>query len=79
MASFQAKRPLSSRVSISLGEQNLNMDNMTLPVTSALKGKKRVAVSLGGEGLGLLGAPAAKDADMSPRRKARRSMVGWGI
>ncbi|WWD20877.1 hypothetical protein CI109_105354 [Kwoniella shandongensis] len=66
-----AARSPASRKSYSLAEHDLNMDNMTMPVTNVqVKQKKRVAHSIGGEGLAGLG----KNDEMSPRRKARRSM-----
>ena len=74
-----AARSPRSRESMSLSEQNLNvlMDNVTLPVTNRqLMGKRRMAASIGGEGLSGVTLPVVKTSEMSPRRAARRSMVG---
>lgn len=74
-----AARSPRSRKSMSLSEQNLNilMDATTLPVTNReLMGKRRMAASIGGEGLAGLTFSVGKTSDLSPRRAARRSMVG---
>jgi hypothetical protein len=74
-----AARSPGSRKSLSLSEHNLNldMDHVTLPVTNRqLKAKKRVVASIGGEGLNGVAFNLGKGKEMSPRRAARRSMVG---
>ncbi|WWC72755.1 uncharacterized protein I206_106719 [Kwoniella pini CBS 10737] len=72
--SIPARSPRASRKSISLGEKDLNLDNVTLPVTNKeFKAKKRGAVSFGGEGLGEGAFQVGKaGAGLSPRRQARR-------
>ncbi|KAK4685733.1 hypothetical protein P7C73_g4411, partial [Tremellales sp. Uapishka_1] len=71
-----AARSPRKRMSMSLQEHNLNLDNMTIPITEkGFKFKKRSAVSIGGEGLGKFGfSTGSATEEMSPRRKARRSM-----
>jgi len=73
-----AARSPGSRKSLSLSEHNLNldMDNVTLPVTNReLKSKKRVVASMGGDGVGSIAYSVGIGRKMSPRRAARRSMV----
>ncbi|WRT70897.1 uncharacterized protein IL334_007896 [Kwoniella shivajii] len=67
-----AARSPKLRKSFSLMEQDLNVDQMTLPITNKdFKAKKRGAVSFGGEGLGTAGFQVGKaGGGMSPRRKS---------
>ncbi|WWC65016.1 uncharacterized protein I303_107630 [Kwoniella dejecticola CBS 10117] len=72
--SIPARSPRSLPKSQSLGEKDLNLDHITLPVTNKeFKAKKRGAVSVGGEGLSDVGPQSGKaPGEMSPRRQARR-------
>jgi len=80
---YLAARSPRSRQSLSLQEHNMNinqLDNVTLPVTNKElhKGKHRAVMSMSGEELAFAGFQIPRgntNQEMSPRRKARRSMV----
>ncbi|ORX40865.1 Spc7 kinetochore protein-domain-containing protein [Kockovaella imperatae] len=69
------------RKSMGLTERksNLDMDNLTLPVTFKDKAKKRAAFSMGGEGFKIDGKPRFEigvvgEDGLTPKKRARRSL-----